>query len=64
MAHFLNVKHVKDLIHKKGKRCEKGFILALDCAVQKTIECAADQHNGGKKTLDAFILGMSKHKLK
>jgi hypothetical protein len=47
------------LVH--GKRVSKDFLESLDRLVERKIRQASQEHNGGKKTLDAsvaaYILG-------
>lgn len=61
---YLNVTNVKKLVKSLNRRSDKSFLLGLEIAVAETIRCACRQHNGGKKTLDDTILGLSKLGLK
>lgn len=45
-------KHVR-LVY--GKRMSKEFLLALDLFIERKLQQACHQHNGGKKTLDASL---------
>lgn len=49
---------VKKLIKGyNGKRTSKEFLMALDAYVEKAALRAANEHNGGKKTVDASVAG-------
>lgn len=60
--HFIKASSIRKearLLH--GKRVSREFLEAMDRLVERKIRQACEQHNGGKKTLDAsvaaYILG-------
>ena len=58
---YLKPAAVKKLIKGHGKRTSKEFLEALDRYVERAVLRATEEHNGGKKTVDAsvaaFVLG-------
>lgn len=54
---FIRSTVIKRYVNGKGKRVAPSFLMALDAMVQRRIERAVAEHNGGKKTLDAQLLG-------
>lgn len=61
---FIRVSAVKAAAKKSGRRTSKEFIQALDRHVDLLISRAAEQHNGGKKTLDAATLAVARGSVK
>jgi hypothetical protein len=54
--HFIKASSVRKearLLH--GKRVSKDFLEALDRLMERKIREACQEHNGGKKTLDASL---------
>lgn len=54
---YLNQAAVRKLIKENGKRSSQEYLLALDDLVRSRTNAACRVHNGGKKTLDASVLG-------
>jgi hypothetical protein len=52
---ILKKSEVRALIRAHGKRAKPEFIEAVSRYTVEKIEAACRQHNGGAKTLDAFI---------
>lgn len=48
---------IKRLAKQQGKRVGADFLLALDGYIERKIESAAAEHNGGRKTIDAALAG-------
>lgn len=48
---------IKRLAKQHGKRVGTDFLLALDGYIERKIESASNEHNGGRKTLDAALAG-------
>lgn len=47
---------IKKLVKEtSGKRTSKEFLMALDQHVERAVLRAAEEHNGGRKTLDASV---------
>ena len=46
---------IKLIVKEKGKRTSKEFLKALNCHVNKLVNSAVTEHNGGKKTLDLEV---------
>jgi hypothetical protein len=55
--HYLQVSKVRARVNENGKRVSEEFLLALDDMVRSRIDAACRVHNGGRKTLDAPVLG-------
>ena len=58
---YLVVSKVKNRAKDAGKRVGKDFLTRLDAFIERKLEEALPQHNGGKKTLTAatadYVLG-------
>jgi hypothetical protein len=54
---FIKPAAVKALIKSHGKRTSKEYLEALDRYVERAIQRAAAEHNGGKVTVDASVAG-------
>lgn len=54
---YLKTSAVRRLVREQGKRCSQEFLVALDDLVRRKITAAASIHNGGRKTLDATLVG-------
>jgi len=54
---FLQVSKVRARVNENGKRVSTEFLLALDDLVRRKVDAACSVHNGGRKTLDASVLG-------
>ena len=55
---YLKPAAVKRLIKTTAnKRTSKDYLEALDRYVERAIQRAANEHNGGKKTVDASVAG-------
>lgn len=46
---------VRRLVKSNGKRVSKAFLYALDAFIERKVIAACNEHNGGRKTLDASI---------
>lgn len=58
MSHqYIKPSTVRKAVKAAGKRTSKEFLDALDRYVERAIQRAAAEHNGGKKTLDAAVAG-------
>jgi hypothetical protein len=51
----LRVSAIRSLVRSRGKRVSREFLSALDDYLEKKIHLACDEHNGGRKTLDAAL---------
>src|SRR5689334_14343400 len=56
MAAFIVTSKVKRVIRDSGKRVSTGFLFALDAHVNRLILAAAQEKDGGRKTVDAELL--------
>jgi hypothetical protein len=58
---YIKPSTIRLLAKQNGKRVSKDFLQALDRYLQRKVEIACTEHNGGKKTLDsglaAYYLG-------
>lgn len=58
---YIKPSTIRTLAKQNGKRVSKDFLQALDRYLQKKVEDACAEHNGGRKTLDsgvaAYMLG-------
>lgn len=52
---YLRPSLVRRLAKANGKRVSKNFLYALDSFIERKILAACDEHNGGRKTLDAAV---------
>lgn len=57
---YIKRKAILRYIHLKDRRASASFLLRLDDHVQSKLDEACELHNGGKKTLDAFIAAFIK----
>ena len=60
-TNYIKPASIKKLVKSHGKRTSKEFLESLDRLVERKVNQAIAEHNGGKKTLDsavaAYILG-------
>lgn len=54
---YIKTANLKKLAKSQGKRVSKDFAEALDRFVEKKMNQALLEHNGGKKTLDQALAG-------
>lgn len=54
---YVRASAVRSIARDAGKRVSPEFLLALDDHVRSRLNAACRVHNGGKKTLDATVLG-------
>jgi len=54
---FIKPAGVRKYLKEKEKRVSPAFLYALEAFIQRKIDQAAAEHNGGKKTLDAEVAG-------
>jgi hypothetical protein len=54
---FIKPAAIKRLAKQRGKRIGKDFLAALDGHLERKVEQALEEHNGGRKTLDAAVFG-------
>lgn len=48
---------VRKLVGESGKRCSEEALVHLDEWIHRKIQQACRAHNGGRKTIDACVLG-------
>jgi hypothetical protein len=53
---MLNTAEIKKIAKASGKRVGKDFIVAFANLQRKQLEACINEHNAGKKTLDAGVL--------
>jgi len=53
---LLKASEIKNKIKESGKRSSKDFLAAFNDKVEKDLDKAIAEHNGGKKTLDASLV--------
>ena len=53
---FIRPTAVRKAVRRAGKRCGRDFLEALDRRVDAILSRAIQEHNGGRKTLDADVL--------
>jgi len=53
---LLKASEIKNIIKEAGKRSGKDFMVAFNEKVEKDLQKAIAEHNGGKKTLDAAVV--------
>jgi hypothetical protein len=46
---------VRRLVKANGKRLSQAFLYALDSYIERKVIAACNEHNGGRKTLDASV---------
>lgn len=56
MAAFLKISAVRRGVRQAGKLCGASFITALDVHVNRLIEAAGHEKDGGRKTVDGELL--------
>lgn len=56
-THFIKGPAVKRFLAEKGRRTGHSVLPLLDDFIRRKLEEAAKQHNGGKITIDAEVLG-------
>ena len=54
---YLQVSKVRATVNENGKQLSEEFLLALDDLVRRRINAACRVHKGGRKRLDASVLG-------
>lgn len=55
---FVKTPPIKKYVHDKGRRVSPSFVYALDAFIQRLLDRAIAQHNGGKITIDAELAGV------
>lgn len=64
MLYYIKAKNIKGLASGHGKRVSKDFLEAFERYVHDKLLDCLEEHNGGKKTLDAslasYMLGNGK----
>lgn len=56
---FVKVPAVKDHAHRFDRRVSSSFLYALDVKVAALLDRVCREHNGGRRTLDAELLGIT-----
>lgn len=54
---YIKASTLKKFAKQHGKRVGSDFLLALDGYIERKVEAACMEHNGGRKTLDSAIAG-------
>ena len=55
MHYYIKAKNIKDKASGHGKRVSKDFLEAFERFVHDKLLDCLEEHNGGKKTLDASL---------
>lgn len=55
-THFIKAQAVKRFLMEKGRRTGSSVLPLLDEFIRRKLDEAANQHNGGKVTIDAEVL--------
>lgn len=54
---YIKTAAIRKAIKAAGKRTSTEFLDALDRYVERAVQRAIAEHNGGKKTIDASVAG-------
>jgi len=68
MLYYIKARNIRDKAKLADKRVSKDFLEAFDRYVHDKLLDCIEEHNGGKKTLDAslavYMLGNGRNKIK
>jgi len=53
---ILKQSDIKTIIKDRNKRCSKEFMSAFNAHVEADLQRCLNEHNGGRKTLDAGVV--------
>ena len=56
-THYIKSSSIRKLAKQNGKRVSKEFLASLDRYIEKKVNEACAEHNGGRKTLDSALAG-------